>query len=726
VLGNALHLIGDQFAKERERWVLWLPIGLGLGISIYFGLTWEPALWSGPLIAVMGALGCWRLIGQARLLSPIFKFAVLTIMLVGIGFTAAKVQTERLQATILQKEIGPTTLTGRIETIETFPKGVRVILSSPQVSGLQHHRTPTKLRLRLRGNQSQMWPGDWISVRAKLSPPSPPSAPGAFDFQRQAYFKGLGAVGFGLGRAEIVALAEDRGGRGVSYSIARLRHRITNKITTALPGPQGGLAAALMTGEKRAVDEKTVQSLRDSGLAHLLSISGLHVGLVAGIIFTGIRFILALIPFIGLRYPIKKWAAIAAICGAFAYALIAGATLPTQRAFLMLSIALLAVVSDRRGISMRSLAWAAMVVLIIQPESLLGPSFQMSFAAVMALIAVYEWVSQRRQKQATEQIKLKSGYFKTVGGYIVGIGLTTLVAGLATAPYSAFHFNRIADYSLIANLIAVPVTALWVMPWAVISFALMGLGLEHVALNIMSWGLELVMMIAGWVSGLPGSVTMIQAAPTISITIISIGMIWLCIWHRRWRYWGVAPILVGAILIPYDVPPDILIDGKGRLIALRSEQGGLGFSNLTQAKYTREQWARRAGQDAGFKYDQPKEQSKRQKSNQSFSNLDCDVSGCLLNINQRKIATTRHPASLIEDCWYADVIVSLTPVRQYCPATRVIDKFDLWRQGTHAIWVGKDDIKIETVNQSRGQRPWVIKPKGGVSPAKRSNKPISN
>ena len=429
--------MGKLFLNERDRWVLWLPVGVGSGICLYFWLPSEPSLWLIFSLNMLAVTGFW-LSGKAdRQKQYATAFLSLALLSAGLGMASAKVRTLSAAATVLQKEIGPTTVSGRIEAIETFPKGLRVILSAPQISGLQPHLAPDKIRIRLKGAQPEIWPGDWIRVRAKLSPPSPPVSPGAFDFQRQAFFRGIGAIGFGLGRAKVTALAKDTNGQGISYQIARLRFKITQRIIMALPGPHGGLAAALMTGEKRAVDEKTVQNLRDTGLAHLLSISGLHVGLVAGIIFTGLRFLLALFPYIGLRFPIKKWAAIAALAGAFAYALIAGATLPTMRAFLMLAIALIAVVFDRRGISMRSLAWAALVVLIVQPENLFGPSFQMSFAAVMALIAAYEVITSRHQKQPDKHSHLP-GWLKTMLLYIAGVALTTLVAGLQRHLFQPF------------------------------------------------------------------------------------------------------------------------------------------------------------------------------------------------------------------------------------------------------------------------------------------------
>jgi len=685
--------------SERDRWVLWIPVGFGVGISIYFWAPTEPPFWLGPLLlgatiaSSMIALKCHPSTARTRIIVLLLIFATVTA-----GFSAAKIRTLSVDATVLQKSIGPLTISGRVTSIETFPIGIRVTLDKPGISKLQSFQIPDRIRIRLRAAQPHFMPGDWVRMRAKISPPSPPAAPGGFDFQRQAYFKGIGAVGFGLGRADVIASASETGGPGFAFRVGELRKGITQRIQSSLSGVYGGLAAALMTGEKRAVDEITVQNLRDSGLAHLLSISGLHVGLVAVIVFAGLRFVLALNPSIGLRYPIKKWASVAAILGAFGYAIIAGATLPTQRAFMMASLALLAVIFDRRGITMRALAWAAAIVLIVQPESLLGPSFQMSFAAVMALVAVYEWITGRKSSVSPEKSILPA-WLRTIGVYLVGIAITTLVAGMATAPYSAFHFNRFADYGLAANLIAVPITALWVMPWAVVAFALMPFGWESIALTPMSWGLELVIRVAGRVSAWPGSVTLLPAIPVWGLLSLSFGFIWLCLWRKRWRVWGGLPIAFGISSLLFVEIPDLLVDTRGQLVALKNIKGELRLSNLHQNRRTRDMWLRMAGQRKPGTFSRKTGDTK----------LVCDESACIYRKNGQTVSVITTPNALIEDCWSADVIVSLVPIRRRCPAGVVIDRFDLWRYGTHALWIDRDKITVKNADAGRGNRPWVLK-----------------
>ncbi len=550
-----------------------------------------------------------------------------------------------------------------------------------------------------------------------VSPPPPPVAPGAFDFQRQSYFRGLGGVGFGLGPAEVIAAPDLFQGRlSPGLVLAQFRQDLSARIRAGLEDTPGAVAAALMTGDRSAIPKTVMKSIRDSGLAHLLAISGLHIGLVAGILFIGVRALLALIRPWALAYPIKKWAAAAAIAGAFAYALIAGATVPTLRAFMMVGLVLLAVMLDRRGLSMRLVAWAALAILILQPESLLGPSFQMSFAAVTALIAAYEFLRKRRLNREYGASPLPP-WARKAGLYLTGVALTTVIAGAATAPFAMYHFNRIADYGLAANLVAVPVTALWVMPWAVAAFLLMPFGFEAMALAPMGQGIEIIIAVAESVSSWQGAVTLVPAVPVSALAFVALGGLWLALWRGRWRLYGVGGIVLGVAVAVLAQPPDVLVDGRGRLLAVRAADGTVAFSTLRRARFDRKMWLRRFGLDpekAGKKW--PKTGASSDKR------LSCDLQGCLYRASGRVVALAFTEGALAEDCWRADVVIAVVPVRRACPAKGgVIDRFDLWRDGGAAIWLGQGGVNgagagrpgkitIETVNGVRGRRPWVVRP----------------
>lgn len=733
--------VGEWLVAERDRWLLWMPVLVGSGIAVYFSLGREPLPWLGPLLVALPAAA--MLIGRFRAELAVWRPLLLCALGVAVGFAAAQLQTTVLQTRMLAKPVGPALVSGRVLRAETFPDGQRITLDQLSVSRLPADATPERARLRLRGEQPRIVPGSRLSVRAMLMPPPPPSVPGGFDFQRQAFFDGLGAVGYSVGTAEIVVAPRSGGqdavdgffaaGTGIGLWFARLRVLVGEQVRAHVEPPADAVTLALLTGEQRAIAEPVMAAIRDSGLAHLLSISGLHIGLVAGIVFLFVRGSLALIPALALRYPIKKWAALISVLAAGAYTLLADAPVPSQRSFLMIAIVLLAVLVDRQGISMRLVAVAAVVILLTQPASMLGPSFQMSFAAVVALIAAYEVLRERRRAPAEQPSPAGR-----LAIYLAGVVLSTLIAGNATAPFAAYHFNRFQLYSVAANMVAVPVTGFWIMPWAVLALLLMPLGLEGPALIAMSWGVDVVIWIARTVASWPGAVLLLPPMPTWGLALITMGGLWLCLWQQRWRLLGAVPIAAGVAAMLTVQVPDVLIDGAGKLVAVRDENGGLILSSKIAGRAARESWLRRAGEEAAAGY-WPKPGAP------GGDVLRCDSLGCVYrtgagiaridgqvgeNAQGGEAATTddgtrkrghvvaiaRRGEALSDDCRRADVVVSLIPVRARCPsAAVVIDRFDLWRDGAHALWLRPDSVRVASVNGQRGDRPWVLRPPAGGS-----------
>ncbi len=534
--------IPELLAAERERWPLFLPVGVGAGIAGYFALPREPSPWLGAAVCAL-ALGLVlaairQAHGRRHISWQPLLLAGLALGAVGLGFGAATFRTLAVEAPVLAFRLGPVTVSGQVIKVEPpalrtasgggLPKGPRLTLKRVRVSRLESAETPARVRIRMRG-AADVVPGDWISAKAILLPPPSPSAPGAFDFPRHAFFQHLGAVGFAVGRLEHIEPPAEGAAPSFRLWLSKLRQKIYRRIVGSLKGTSGTVAAALMTGERGAIPADVLEAMRASGLAHLLAISGLHIGLVTGVLFFGIRGTLAAFPSVTLRFAIKKWAAIGALTGALAYLLVTGATVPTQRAFLMVALVLAAIVLDRTAISMRLVAWAALIVLLISPESLLGASFQMSFAAVIALVAAYELA-----RAPFRRWRAREGWWRLPLLYLVGVGLTTLVASAATAPFVVYHFNRFAAFGLAANLVAVPITALWIMPWAVLGYLLMPLGLEGWALTPMGWGIEAMIAVARWVAGWPGAVVLLPAMPVWGLALVALGGLWLCLWQRRW------------------------------------------------------------------------------------------------------------------------------------------------------------------------------------------------
>ena len=684
--------LGAAWAAERQRVFLWMPVLFGAGSGLYLTLPVEPIGWVAPVAAGLFALAALLLRRHA---APALGLAALALL--AAGFAAADWRTDRVSAPVLAEAIGPTDVSGRVVWVGAGNGPQRYLLDHVSIEGLAAAETPVRVRLSVRSAipDGAGVPGSWLTARASLRPPPAPAEPGAWDFARQAWFQRIGAVGFAYGAPALAPSPEEEGG-GLLSLLSRVRHWVSARILAHTTPSAGPFAAALLTGDRSAIEETKLKAMRDSGLAHLLAISGLHVGLVAGFIFFATRGLLALIETVALRMPIKKWAAACALLGAAAYLLLSGMSVPTQRAFVMVGVVLIAIMLDRASISMRLIAWAALLVLAIAPESMLGPSFQMSFAAATALIATYE-----AARGPFARLAARGGLALGPLVYAAGVGLTSLVAGIATGPFAVYHFNRIADYGLLANLGAVPITGFWIMPWGLISLVLMPFGLEAIALAPMGWGIDAVVWIARMVASQPGAVTLVPAMPPAGLLTIVVGGLWLCLWRSRWRFLGIAVIGGGMAMAGLERRPDILVDGEAKVMAVRGADGELWLSTRKRGRFVSDVWLRRDGQAETPTWP-------RDGEGAPAAGLRCDTLGCIQRRGERTIAFVRDPRAFDEDCSRAYLVVSAVPAWDLCPEPEtVVDRFDLWRSGSHAIWLSPDGVRVESVAGSRGRRPWV-------------------
>jgi competence protein ComEC len=683
--------LGDRLAAEQHRLALWLPVLFGAGIGSYFALPVEPPWWTGAAIALIA--------GLIAFLAPrggLGFLAAIAVIAAGLGMGAAQWRVALVAAPVLAQRFGPAEVSGRVVSVELRPdEGRRMLLDRVTLPGLLVGQTPEHVRIRLRTGGVTLAPGERVAVRAVLLPPPAPAAPGAYDFQRQAWFERLGAVGYATGPLRRTEAAPTSAGWRLWLN--DLRQHVQQRIMAAIPGPAGAVAAALLTGEAGAIPEEVNAWMRDSGLAHILSISGLHIGLVAGIVFFGVRGLLALIPPLALRWPIKKWAAVAAFAAITFYTLFASTSAPTVRSWLMTSIVLFAVVIDRAAISMRLVAWAAFAILVFLPESMLGPSFQMSFAAVVALIAAYEVVRDRFAAWRS-----RAGFLQRRLITLAAISLTTLVAGTASAPFALYHFNRFTAYGLAANFLAVPLTSIWIMPWLVIGVVLIPFGLDHLAWVPMGWGVDWMIAIAREVASWDGAVALLPEMPAWGLVAVTLGGLWLCLWRTRWRLWGVPAIAIGLASVALYRGPDILASGDARLVAVRGSDGLLQLSDGRASRLTRESWLRRAGQEDAETWPQsgPSEDGR----------LTCDALGCIFRSRGHIVALSKDAAALVDDCRTATIVVAVVPIRRGCASAAItVDRFDLWRDGGHALWLDEaGTASVESVRAARGERPWVV------------------
>jgi competence protein ComEC len=399
---------------------------------------------------------------------------------------------------------------------------------------------------------------------------------------------------------------------------------------------------------------------------------------------------------VALRYPIKKIAAVFAILVMFCYLMISGASIPTERSFVMNGIVFAAVLIDRLRISMRICALAALLVLLIEPEGLIGVSFQLSFAAVIALIAAYEkWGSH------FARLFHSGSWRRRLLGYSGAVVVTTLIATIGTEPIAIHHFHRIVLYSPLANVLADPINAFVIMPWALLACLLMPFGLEHIGLVPMGWGIDATIWIARWVSSLPGAVQPTPPLPMVGVVLIVFGGLWLCLWQRSWRFWGLAGIVAGFATMLAARPPDIVLADFGRLLAVRAAEGGYyvapGAEKLSQSFLASQTGARLLPWPS---------------ANDTAGRLDCSSEGrCFYSANGRRVALVRTEAGLPVMCDTVDAIVAQVPAGFACRGkVPVADRIDNWRHGAIALWLDKDGVVTESANASRGERPWVPRP----------------
>lgn len=673
-------------------------MAFGAGVACYFALPAEPPLWAGAVALAAVVPVCWLARRRDLALAGGILLTAATA-----GFLAGQVRTAQIDGRMLPAPLERALYVGVIEQIELQPAGQRVTLRAVNIKDQPPDATPARMRVKTVVAQPELRIGQKVGGVATLSAPSGPAEPGAFNFRRQAFFDELGATGFGYGRLKILKEPEDTRLGGIATAVAdgihAARAAIAQRIRSQLPEAPGAVAIALTVGDQTALRAADLNAMRDSGLAHLLSISGLHIAIAAGLFFFGLRFALAFVPWVALRYPVKKWAAALAIVAAALYAGLAGWPPPTQRSLLMTGIALVAIILDRSPISLQLVAWAAALILLFQPETLLGASFQMSFAAVFALVVVFDrlapWLAARRQSWG-EGASWDAKLFAVIGNAMLWLAatiMTSFVAGLATLPFAVFHFDRLSNYGVFANAIAVPLTAFWIMPAAALSLLLMPFGLEGWALQAMGLGCDALLWVAHWVAGWPGAIAVLPAMPPLALPLVAIGLLWLGMARGRWRALGAVAIAV-AMLSAWMMPrPDLLVSPSGKLVAFRTPEGELMLSSNRAERLVRETWLRRNGQ---MRFDDIGD------LDDSEPWLRCDEAACDYQ-GRVRVLLSDAPAS----CGESTLAIVPRAVAVECPAT-TIDQADLAARGAHAIYLKADGIEIVDAASTIGERPWAL------------------
>lgn len=668
------------------RLLPWVPIAFGAGIALYFAADHEPVL----AVAFVVALA---LCAAAFLLRrhKVFPVAVM-LAAAAAGFATATWKTARVAHVVLAQPIYSAALTGFVESRDVRERTDRFVL---RVASMETRRGQVKLeRVRLsvkKGTAPAV--GSFVELKARLLPPMSPQRPGSYDFGRDMYFQRIGASGFVMGAIKVVD-PPDSGGIALRYSASMqgLRDAIDGRIRNVLEGDKRAIATALLTGRRDAISAPINDAMFISGLGHVLSISGYHMAVVAGIVFFAIRALLALAPALTVSFPIKKWSAAGALLAAAFYLLLSGAEVATQRSFFMTAVVLIAVMVDRRAITFRTLAVAALIVLAIAPEALVHPSFQMSFAATLGLVALVQIgmpaLFAAPDNSATARAALWGGREFTM------LLLASLVAGLATMPYAAFHFHRITPYGVLANLAAMPVVSAMVMPAGLLGLVAMPFGFDGFFWWLMGVGIDWMVAVARWVAALPGAVGRMAAYGTGPLILASLGIVVMGLLRTPLR-WSGAGVLVLAVLWAVAAPrPDILIAGDGRNVAVRGKDGRLHLMKGNKDAFAVKEWLA-ADADPQIVTD-----------GSLSEGVSCDSAGCIASTaGGALVALSLRPEAVADDCERAALIVTTRQVPSACRAY-VIDAERLRRQGAMALRAGREGYAVDAARPRNIDRPW--------------------
>lgn len=655
--------------------LLVLALCMTAGAALYFSSAQRPGyiLVATAWTAGVVALGLMASTGRAG--------RSVSLGLIGLvaGFLVADHRVSSIHARQpAALETGRVEITGWLERVERSSSGRSRLVIRPDGP---EHTGRHWYRVRVLANANEVRPGDRLSLVAMLDRPRPAVLPGGYDSRYYAFFQRVQASGYALAAPHRLA---EQGPLTGARRLARWRYDIAEAIRARMDGPAAGIAAALLVGDRSGIEADTAETLRVAGLGHILAISGLHMALMAGGSFFAIRLLLAAWSGLARRTDVARLAACIALLVSSVYLLMSGAGIPTQRAFVVTAVALGAVIAGRRAFSFQSFALALAVVVVLQPESVVSPGFQMSFSAVGALIAVHDW---RRRRALTQQRRVP-GVLRP----FLELGLTSFVAGTATAVIGAVHFHRLASYGLAGNLLAMPVFSFLVMPAGVLGLLLMPLGVEGPAFAVMQWGLDVILGISAWIETLPTAARGVPAAPSWWLALYAVLVITLFAAGHRLVQWGAVVCLAGLVAMWALWPqPSLLVSANGLVVA-RQDDGWVA-NTTRRGRFPRQVFLQTVALEGT-----------------EGEVADCDTQGCVLELETLRVAVPDRIDALNEDCRRADIVVmpAQTPrwIAHRCAASHIA-LAELAERGNALVWLSAGEIiRVRYVDAEGANWPW--------------------
>jgi competence protein ComEC len=690
--------LADQAQAQSERWTLWTPVAFGLGAAAYFALPREPAAW---VAAVLLALAGGLLLGSRRAGWRPLTVALALAAFAVAGFGLAKVRTERVWAPIAPAGGTPQRVEGWVVDVASPGQGGQRLLIAPaRIGDWAAAATPIRIRVTLRPGAPVPAPGSPVSLLAIVNAPPPPASPGAYDFARDAFFESVGGVGFALGPPVTWTPTTEAPWRlRWRMQVNAVRWELSRRIVDELGPKSGGLAAAMTTGHEAFIPREQAENLRAAGLAHIISISGLHMAIVGGFAFAAARLLIAAWPWLALRVHGKKVAAVVGLAAVGGYLVLSGAPPPAERAAVTASVAFAAILVDRQAISLHALALAAMAVLLLQPEAVTEPGFQMSFAATAALVALAERLP-RPVKEISVPWPIAAA--QSVATWI-GVSLAaSFVAGLATGPFAMQHFNRVSTWGLAANLLVAPISSFLMMPGLALGAALTPFGLGEAPLAAAGFAIGLMNRVAATAAAAPAAQLVVASGPAWTLPAAFLGILWLCLWKGPLR-WAGLPFALAVLLAPKPPAPDAWIAADGATAAVRSGASAVLLRPDVKL-FGAELWARRRGLQPGPA---------------SPAAYDCDRWSCRPTADAPvrlaeawNLKRPLKPGRIAAMCQAAEVLVIRNDDPPAgCRASLVLTGEDFRRGGSAELYRAANGAwRVSWAQDLRGHRPWTWGP----------------
>ncbi|WP_343056624.1 ComEC/Rec2 family competence protein [Sphingobium subterraneum] len=680
--------------EEREQIGLWLPVALGVGVVAWFALPNQWG-WIGWIAVCCGAMLLALILpAGGRIQRGLLAGAVLGAAGCLLIWGKAQWAGERPIARAAYVE-----MTGRVLSRQLVPaQGMERLIIAPEPLRAD---LPRRMRINVmdKDHVSGLDRGALIHFRSRLMPPAPPAVPGAYDFARKAYFDGIGATGRALPPVAVIESAPE--------GASSFRHRLSAHIRAQLAGGSGAIAATLATGDTGAIPEADAEAMRRSGLAHLLSISGLHVSAMIGAVILLVYRTLALSRRLALNLPLMAIAAGAGALAGVGYTILTGAEVPTIRSCVAALLVLGGLAIGRDSIGLRLVATGALVVLLFWPEALVGPSFQMSFLAVTVLVALSEARWYRALTGARDEGWARK-FLRSVGALFI----TGLAIECALMPVALYHFHQAGLLGAFANLIAIPLTTAIIMPAEAGGLLLDTIGLGAPLWWIVGHALDAMLALAHWTAAQPGAVLALPSSARWAFGAVMLGLLWILLWRSRARRWGMVPVVLGSLAILWAPAPDLLVTGDGRHMAVHQPDGSMALLRGKAGDYVRDTLGGAAGEGAGDGQDMAALDSiPGGRCGRDLCSLTVERSGRSWHILATRSRDRLPWAQFVAACAQADIVVSDRRLPRGCtPRWLKLDRASLSESGGVAIYLARGEWT--SVRQTGDAHPWVMPVRG--------------